>query len=256
MLSPAGTGTALLAAALLAGCGGPGRPDAATTAASPPPSLSPSSSAPASPSASHYICPVSDGGSCRGPLRAGTYTTTDFDPKITYTVPDGGWANWEDVPGNFNLTPPGQSQEGINAGTSDYVGIYAVVAAPNGCNPGVAPGVGTDERSLARWVSRNPALRVRKHAPAQVGGLSGDVFEVAMAPTWKKACPYSNGTPVAPILTGRSRSSLDHNISAGMVTRLYLLKNGDETLAVECTDVHGGKNLALNDEVLRSLRFG
>jgi hypothetical protein len=81
------------------------------------PLASTSSSAPALPSAAVSSatpagCPNPDGGQCLGPIAAGTYSTVVFGPTITYTVP-AGWANYEDLPGNFLLIPPGGDFAGI-----------------------------------------------------------------------------------------------------------------------------------------------
>ncbi len=61
------------------------------------------------------------------------YTTTMFEPTLTYSVPEG-WSNMEDLPGNFLLLPPGSTLEGVNAGTSDYLGVYTSVVPPGHCN--------------------------------------------------------------------------------------------------------------------------
>jgi hypothetical protein len=47
-------------------------------------------------------CPNRQGGACVGDLEPGTYRTTEFTPRITYTVP-ADWYNDEDLPGNFLL---------------------------------------------------------------------------------------------------------------------------------------------------------
>lgn len=75
------------------------------------------------------VCPNPEGHACLGPIAAGTYSTSVFRPQITYTVP-AGWSNLEDTPGNFLLVPPGFDLPGVNRGTSDFIGIYASVAAP------------------------------------------------------------------------------------------------------------------------------
>lgn len=49
-----------------------------------------------------------DGGTCLGPLKAGEYTTQQFRPRLTYSVP-AGWDNEESLPGNFLLIPPDPS---------------------------------------------------------------------------------------------------------------------------------------------------
>ena len=144
-------------------------------------------------------CPNPEGQACLGPLVAGTYTTTNFAPAITYTVPDG-WDNEEDNLGNFLLLPPGEDLPGVNAGTSDFIGVYVTVAAPDGCEPAAAPGVGTTAADLADWFAANPAMSVTGRKTVEVGGLRGSVMDLTLNPTWKGACPYSNGNPVAPMI--------------------------------------------------------
>ena len=81
-------------------------------------------------------CPNPEGGPqnhCLGPLDPGAYTTTMFEPTLTYSVPQG-WSNMEDLRGNFLLLPPGGALDGVNAGTSDYLGVYTSVVPPGHCN--------------------------------------------------------------------------------------------------------------------------
>ncbi len=59
-------------------------------------------------------CPNPHGGSCLGNLDPGTYSTSVFDPKITYTVP-AGWTNFEDLPGNFWLFQQQDARKGNSA---------------------------------------------------------------------------------------------------------------------------------------------
>jgi hypothetical protein len=42
-------------------------------------------------------------------LKAGTYSSRQFTPKLTYTVPAGGWANYTDEPGTYSLHHPGSA---------------------------------------------------------------------------------------------------------------------------------------------------
>ena len=74
------------------------------------------------------FCPNSEGGQCLGKLKAGTHKTVVFRPTLTYTVP-AGWTNFEDTPGNFLLVPARGALPGVNAGTSDFIGVYTSVAA-------------------------------------------------------------------------------------------------------------------------------
>jgi hypothetical protein len=74
-------------------------------------------------------CPNPEGQQCLGKLTPGTYKTVVFSPTITYTVPKG-WRNFEDTPGNFLLVPSRGDLPGVNAGTSDFVGIYLCCSSP------------------------------------------------------------------------------------------------------------------------------
>ena len=79
-------------------------------------------------------------------MTAGTYATTEFQAGVAYTVPDG-WANYEDLPGNFLLVPPSGTLEGVNAGTSDYIGMYDGIApASANCDEVPEPGIETYTR--------------------------------------------------------------------------------------------------------------
>jgi hypothetical protein len=82
-------------------------------------------------SASTPPCSNSDGGVCLGRLRGSLYQTVTFKPQIRYGVPSG-WANYEDTPGNFLLVPPGYDLKGVNAGTSDFIGISPSHATTTG----------------------------------------------------------------------------------------------------------------------------
>ncbi|MBA3800760.1 MAG: hypothetical protein H0X18_17025 [Geodermatophilaceae bacterium] len=140
------TWNALLLTVLLAACTSP-LAEAPTATASAP------ASTPERATPSAATCPnsVEFGGACLGELAAGTYSTTVFTTQLTYTVPDG-WANFEDLPGNFLLVPPSGTLEGVNADISDFIGVYDGVApASANCDEAPEPGVETTPESMANW---------------------------------------------------------------------------------------------------------
>jgi hypothetical protein len=210
-----------------------------------------------SPSPTPTECPnPNNGGACLGPIAAGTYTTTKFQPAITYTVPSG-WANFEDLVGNFLLVPPGGNLPGVDADTSDFIGVYATVAAPNGCEQGAAPSVGLKVTDIARWMNQNPGLDTTEPRSITVGGLRGVVLDIRMTAGWKKTCSYAeDGHPLVPILVGSLSTYLDHNVSGRHATRLYLLDNGGTALAIEVVDISGGSHLNGYSRVVETMRFG
>jgi len=178
-----------------------------------------------------------------------------FSPRITYRVPEG-WQNFEDTPGNFLLVPPGQNLEGVNAGTSDFIGVYsAVAAAAQDCSEDAAPNVPDTPAAIARWMTRLPGANATTPRPVRVGGLRGVVLDLSMAKSWKKTCSWAGDTPVVLLIVGVPPSSLTHGLIPGLTFRLYLLRHGNNTLAIEVDDVPGGVHLANYAAVAVQMRF-
>ena len=159
-------GMTLLSTALIAACT---------------PSAVPAVTAPATATAAPPACPSVHGGVCLGPLEAGTYTTRAFRTPLTYNVPDG-WANYEDLPGNFLLVPPSGSLDGVDAGTSDYIGVYDGVAPFSGdCQERPEPSVALTPDAMGAWYASHPGLAVEGPEPVTIGGLDGVVLDLAIA---------------------------------------------------------------------------
>lgn len=205
-------------------------------------------SASARPSATPGTCnPFEDGGPCLGLLDAGTYTTQVFTPPITYTVTDG-WGNWEDLPGNFLLVPPGQSLEGVNGDTSDFIGLYHGVAAMAAdCEEVPEPGMGSSAQAMADWFGSHPGLVVSQPRSVAIGGLPGLVLDLNLSPDWTGTCSYAHaGEPLVPLLIGTGPAGLGHVLNASFTTRLYLLDLADDNIAIEVVD-HPGDEQGLDD---------
>jgi hypothetical protein len=192
---------------------------------------------------------------CLGPLTAGTYSTYGFDSPFSYTVP-AGWGNYEDLPGNFLLLPPGGDLVGVDGGTSDYLGVYASVAASGlVCGSGPAAGVELSASAIAHALSTRPGLSAAAPKAASVGGLKGEVITVTMKKGWThNAC--GGGPPSVTLLVGVPPSDFDHGIASPFAVRMYLLDSPNGVLAIEIDDITGGKHLATYDGVVKSMRFG
>jgi len=189
-----------------------------------------------------------------GPLAAGTYTTQLFRPRITYQTPDG-WANLEDLPGNFLLIPPGGSSEGVDAGTSDYIGIYTSISALAPKCETELSGTGRDPADIVEWLTAQSDLKVTDGGPTEVGGLTGQVVDLSLREGGGLTCEGQD-FPIIPLFLGRAPSELEHAMIPGLTMRLYLLEFGDGTLAIEVDDVAGGTHLDEYSELVANLRFG
>jgi len=231
-------------AAVVLACVALGTIGCAADSASPAPQ---SSSASAEPSTSSPPCPNPDGLNCIGALTADEeYTTATFTPTLTYSVPGAGWMNLEDTPGNFLLVPPNQPLEAVNAGTSDFIGVYTSVVAgqlnSNGtCEVERVPGVETTPDAMVQWMRAQPELDVSEPVATSVGGFAGLRVDVRTADgaTLPSCTDAESGQKVTVFLliVGAGPSSLAHGAVPGITVRLYLLDYGGGVLAVEVADV-------------------
>jgi hypothetical protein len=215
--------------------GVPSAAAAATSASSP-------SQVTASAGPSPNLCTHSEGGAnanrCRGPLEPGTYTTYELEPPLTYTVGEG-WANWEDLPGNFLLLPPGGSLVGVNPGTTDYLGVYASVVQPGKCTGLPAENADLSFDAYVRWLTANKALHVTDPKQVTVGGLAGVRVDVTLKAGPGDGCP--DGV-YADVYVGKVPSDLVHGVQPGYFLRLYLLRNASRILAIEIADAKDGSD--------------
>src|SRR3954463_5401918 len=194
--------------------------------------------------ASRPHCPNVEGGACLGALEAGRdYATDIFNPVISYRVPTAGWFNYEDTPGNFLLVPPGSDLPGVNAGTSDFIGVYRAIAPSQfrpgpGCRTSPVTGITATPDAVAAWIGQQPLLDVTAPAPVQVGGLHGLVVDIRAQPAPLPTCQLGNETiEVVLLFSGVSPSSLDRGVIHDMTMRLYLLDYQDQVLAIEVDDI-------------------
>jgi hypothetical protein len=218
---------------------------------------SPAATASVAPSALP-VCPNPEGGAsnaCLGPIAAGTYTTKFFQPQLTYTVP-AGWGNLEDLSGNFLLLPPGATLEGVNPETSDFLGVYRSVVAPEVCTGEASGTVPLTYDGLLAYLTSHPQLTVTNPKQITVGGLRGVTIDVQMKPGAGDGCAQGIWVDV---YVGKSPTSLVHAVSPDYGLRLDLLRNGDDTVAIEVADARGGSDYpdwwAAADEVIKSFSF-
>ena len=204
------------------------------------------------------LCPSRVLGSCRGPLTPGTYRANEFETPFSYTVPEG-WANYEDLPGNFLLLPPGEELAGVNNDTSEFIGLYDGVApASANCDEVREPGIGVTPEAMATWYASHPGLSTSEAQSVSIGGLEGLVIDLDLADDHAATCPYAHaGEPLVPLLIGNGPAGLHHLLNASFTTRLYLLTApGGETIAIEVVDHDGRMTLEELSAVVEMIEFG
>lgn len=160
-------------------------------------------------------------------LPAGTYTSTAFQPPVTFTVSDGWWKP-SDRADYLSLQPV----------TSDLVGIHLFrdplpASQDPACPTTAEPGVATTSLALAAWIRGLPGLVVSNPRLVEVGGLRGTEIDVAIRSDWTASCPFANGLPTVPLFVGA-----DGN--------LRWVVAGSERLRLSLLDVPGGGTVVVD----------
>jgi hypothetical protein len=193
---------------------------------------------------------------CLGEIPAGTHTTRTFKPALPYTFPVG-WTNFNDSQGNFGLVPPGGDWTAVDAGKSDYLGVFQRIA-PTGSRCGEDPGGVRSAAAYLRWLEAEPGLSITHLKRVTVGGLAGFVLDVELRRGWKESCPWSHGMPVVQFIHGvlPTNPQMIHGLTPRpWVMRLYLLDYKTATLGIEIDAIHGARRLDAYDAVVKTFRF-
>jgi hypothetical protein len=119
----------------------------------------------ASPSA--YASPTIPVPIREGTLEAGTYTTTAFDPTLTFTLDEGWYALFQD-----DLDEVAFESAGAFLGMTRPAGV--IDPPPRGAVP-----TPTD---VATWLSQHPALVATAPTTVEIAGQEGVTFEVVLEP--------------------------------------------------------------------------
>jgi hypothetical protein len=140
---------------------------------------------------------------CRGSLSAGTYASRAFQPVLTYSVPSG-WFNKFDAPRGYGLLPrTAENMNSLNAGGYGITSLEVqrdLMVARADCVEAPEPGVGRTARAMVEALHARPGLVTTRPDPISIGGRSGFMIDITMAPDWKTPCPFSEGEPTVPLV--------------------------------------------------------
>jgi hypothetical protein len=161
----------------------------------------------------------------------------------------------EDLDANVELLPPGAALSQVDAGTSDYIGVYRDVTLEDGCATGPVRGMDDTPAAMVQHLRRRPDLVVSRVRSVRVGGLGGRVADLRQRPTWRRTCPYSEGRPLSSVLVGIADPGLDHPIIPQQTMRLYLLAFHRTVIAIEVEDVRSAGHLAAYSRIVSTFRF-
>jgi hypothetical protein len=200
------------------------------------PSLAPTPTiAPASPTPAAISCANGSTG-CLGTLTGGTYSSTNFAPKVTFTVPAGPasgppasyWRNSVDVANNFTLVPNG----GGNRFAFQVVSNVAIPAQTQPtCEATEQAGVGNAVADWVTFLTENPALEADAPVAVTVSGYDGFRVDFERAADWTTACPNSLGGAVL-LWMHAGRPDLGVQMMDDQVERFYIVDVAGETVLI------------------------
>ncbi len=126
-----------------------------------------------------------------GPLAIGTYRSREFQPPVTFGIPDQGWTANRDLADVLGLV-----REVIPRGSLSFLRVTDVFADP--CvegGEGAQTGLGADD--LLAALEELPHLAVTNREPVEVSGASGERADVTVAEGALAACGGLAGSDVA-----------------------------------------------------------
>ena len=105
-------------------------------------------------------------------------------------------------------------------------------------------------------MARNPGLAITNRHDVEIGGLQGVVFDIKMAKGWTKACPYTHGVPLVPLIVGTGISGLEHGdpateLDAPLPARQLPIG----VLSIEVVNVQEGDHLDEYSSVVETMQF-
>lgn len=167
----------------------------------------------------------------RADLAVGTtYTTQQFKPNITLTLPDGEWiAAGADSPEHVEIEPTPEDPVDSSALAFHHM-TQVFPPETGGVTPGDAvPGPG----DFAKWLTDHPHLRATKPKPVEALGLKGVAIDVRVKssqPRQYKDCGKVEGDCVV-MFVGKVEPIVYGSKSLG---RFYVLEQpGGKQLVVE-----------------------
>jgi hypothetical protein len=185
------------------------------------------------------------------PLAPGTYTSVAFRPAVTFTVP-AGWENPDDEAAYMLVRPLGDEANGIS-----FFANPAALSQAADCPTAAEPSVGPSSLQLIAWIRSLKGLIVTSPTLASIGGLPATSIDISIAPGWGASCPFANGAPTVPLLFGAQ--SLRWIVAGTERLRLYFVDVPKAGLVVVDLDSFEGAGfeglLSAAAPVVKSLKF-
>jgi hypothetical protein len=151
---------------------------------------------------------------CLGDLDAGVHASQYIVPRravggpwqptwgaVTYTVP-AGWANSQDWPNEFSLTPSAdyakETADGPAIGAYHEIWLFTHPSANKvtpSCDRSVDTTVKPTVDGLLAWIAKDPAITATTPTAITIDGHPGKLVDIELRSTWKTTCAGGTGGP-------------------------------------------------------------
>jgi hypothetical protein len=152
-----------------------------------------------------------------------------FTPRVLVQAP-AGWSVDGDGLRSVGLKPP-VGASGPGAGSILVMSGPFVDVADADCDNRPAVGVGASSAELVAAFSSDPIVTTTSAATVDVGGLTGQILDIQLAPTWTGTCDWGSGKPAALLLLATAEGP-GFGLGGTEPARLVLVDVGGKVVAI------------------------
>ena len=170
------------------------------------------------------------------PLPSGRYATSEFEPALSFTVPEGDrWRlSWPETSDVFEISPA-KSLDGPYSSVT-FARVQEVFVSDNQDLITLSPTDRTTSapKDMVSWLSNHPLLETSKPVPVTVGGKEGVRLDASVSPGLKEYAPTCTDPCVFLLKFSDDENGLA--LDAGYKHRLMVLEAvGGETVVIDIT---------------------
>jgi hypothetical protein len=171
-------------------------------------------------------------------LAAGTYfIRTNYGPT-TFAVP-AGWT----IPSfgmlDFSLAP-------VDAAPDDMIRVFFdmhIASKDAACTEAPEPGIGTTADEMVADLVSDRRLLTSKPKDVSIGGLTGKIVDVRIAPTTTKRCPFLADGPTVPVIVDDAATYLPNHPGPQIANGPFWGVDSDDRLRLVILDRTNGNNV-------------
>lgn len=165
---------------------------------------------------------------CLGDIAAGTYSSANFLPKLSFTAGEG-WSNSLDAPTIYELDP--------NVAGGRYVMFWSNAQLTDHiptCEASPIPSAGTKADDWIQYLTSHPGLVTSAPKSVRFGAYTGTSILTTVKPGWTKTCPNLPWTSVQYLMNADPVAGTPtYGAASGQRTRNYFVDVAGKTIVIQ-----------------------